>query len=72
MTSKLVIRESECPRPGDSDFMNDEFLGHYPLHDMIASWTVWKSYTCNYDPSMSMIKYQIIENLKNKLHDEKI
>ena len=25
MTSKLVIRES--------DFTNDEFLGHYPIHN---------------------------------------
>ena len=35
MTSKLVIRESESPRPAassiPSDFTNDEFLGHYPI-----------------------------------------
>ena len=30
MTSKLVIRESESPRP---DFTNDEFLGNYPIHN---------------------------------------
>ena len=35
MTSKHVIRESESPRPNglvDSDFTNDAFLGHYPIH----------------------------------------
>ena len=35
MTSKRVIRESESPRPAasvNSDFTNDAFLGHYPIH----------------------------------------
>ena len=39
MTSKLVIRESELTKITilftyillDSDFTNDEFLGHYPI-----------------------------------------
>ena len=34
MTWQLVIRESESPWPivlVDSDFMNDDFLGRYPI-----------------------------------------
>ena len=36
MTEELVIRESETPIASawglvDSDFTNDEFLGHYPI-----------------------------------------
>ena len=37
ITSKLLIRESELPQSGhghvDSDFTNEEFLGHYPIRN---------------------------------------
>ena len=37
MTSKFVICESESPWPAvllvDSDFTNDEFFCHYPIHN---------------------------------------
>ena len=43
ITSKLVIRESESPQPAaavDSDFTNDEFLGHYSIQKYTFIWTL--------------------------------